>query len=107
RPLLAENAPAEPRPRCAVGVLAQSPGGGKDLLLVEIERDGAMALKAVVSMASAVVEGWATAPAEGERVFAFALESPGWVHVIAVSAPWDRACGAPVAWFVAAADGYL
>jgi len=109
RPLLAEPAPYEGgRPRCALGMLAANALGGKDFYLFELDRDGAATWVALVPMAGAVVTGFALAPTERDRLFAFVLVSGGWVHVIAVSAPWDGGPpGAPSEWHVEAADGFL
>jgi len=107
RPLLAEQAPDEGRPRCLVGVLSKTGKPGLDLYLFEIDRNGTSLMRSIVHIEQPQVAVWAAAPDPEEQQIVFVSVSTNSVHVTGLSTFWNGDTTELRPWGIEAADGFL
>lgn len=104
RPVLAEHAPNELCPRCAIGVLATNAAGGADFLLAAVGREGAPHWSQPVTLPGQVLGAWATAVSAPAGVVVLALAGRGEIRVMKIAVFWDGSTGIPTDLFTVPAD---
>lgn len=106
-PLLAENAPDEPRPRATACLWQPEPGGGASLVLADISADGDISYSAPVVFAEEVLAIWPTTPSPWGRIVVVATRVPQGIHLAGVAAAWGAEPGPPSDIFTIPADELL
>lgn len=107
RPLIAEHAPDDPRPRCTAGLLVTGASGRTELLLADVDRDGGISYSNPVAFEDPVLAAWATAPSSWGRIFVVATASASGIRLVGVATAWGDSPGAPVELFTVPGDELL